>query len=60
LPKVLENYWRAQRQDKAGHDSPWLFLGKKAGEPMGIRRAEHLLQRVKKKAVCDARAASIL
>jgi hypothetical protein len=31
----LENYWRAQRQGKAGHDSPWLFLGKKAGEPMG-------------------------
>jgi hypothetical protein len=31
----LENYWRAQRQGKAGHDIPWLFLGKKTGEPMG-------------------------
>ena len=35
LLKELENYWRAQRQGKAGHDSPWLFLGKKAGQPMG-------------------------
>ena len=35
LLQELENYWRAQRQRKAGHDIPWLFLGKKAGEPMG-------------------------
>jgi integrase/recombinase XerD len=35
LLKELENYWRAQRQGKADHDSPWLFLGKKAGQPMG-------------------------
>jgi integrase/recombinase XerD len=35
LLKELINYWRAQRQGKAGHDSPWLFLGKKAGQPMG-------------------------
>ena len=35
LLQELENYWRAQRQDKADHDSPWLFLGKKAGQPMG-------------------------
>jgi integrase/recombinase XerD len=35
LLKELENYWRAQRQGKVGHDSPWLFLGKKAGQPMG-------------------------
>jgi integrase len=34
LLKELVNYWRAQRQGKAGHDSPWLFLGKKAGQPM--------------------------
>ena len=25
LLKELVNYWRAQRQGKAGHDSPWLF-----------------------------------
>jgi integrase/recombinase XerD len=30
LLKELVNYWRAQRQGKAGHDSPWLFLGKKS------------------------------
>lgn len=35
LLQELENYWRAQRQGKAAHDSPWLFLGKKAGQPMG-------------------------
>jgi hypothetical protein len=35
LLQELENYWRAQRQGKADHDSPWLFLGKKAGQPMG-------------------------
>jgi integrase/recombinase XerD len=35
LLKELENYWRAQRQGKADHDSSWLFLGKKAGQPMG-------------------------
>ena len=34
LLKALVNYWRAQRQGKAGHDSPWLFLGKKAGQSM--------------------------
>lgn len=34
LLQELENYWRAQRQGKAAHDSPWLFLGKKAGQPM--------------------------
>ncbi len=34
LLKELEDYWRAQRQAKAGHDSPWLFLGKKVGQPM--------------------------
>jgi hypothetical protein len=27
LLKELVNYWRAQRQGKAGHDSLWLFLG---------------------------------
>src|SRR5271156_2256745 len=35
LLQELENYWRAQRQGKADHDSPWLFLGKKTGQPMG-------------------------
>jgi len=35
LLRELENYWRAQRQGKAGHDIPWLFLGKKTAESMG-------------------------
>ena len=48
LFQELENYWRAQRQGKAAHDGPWLFLGKKAGQPMHIYRAEHLLHRVEK------------
>ena len=37
LLKELENYWRAQRQGKAGHDIPWLFLAKKTGEPAACR-----------------------
>src|ERR1700721_2911993 len=36
LLQELENYWRAQRQGKADHDSPWLFLGKKAGQPFSL------------------------
>jgi integrase len=44
LLKELVDYWRAQRQAKAGHDSPWLFLGERAGEPMSLsQRAEDLL-----------------
>jgi integrase/recombinase XerD len=35
LLQELENYWRAQRQGKADHDSPWLFLGKKAAQTDG-------------------------
>ena len=34
LLKELEDYWRAQRKGKVGHESPWLFLGEKAGRPM--------------------------
>src|SRR3982074_2266903 len=49
LLKELENYWRAQRQGKAGHDSPWLFLGKKSGSTDEyLRRTEDLLQRIEK------------
>jgi hypothetical protein len=33
LLKELVDYWRAQRQGKMGHDSPWLFLGYQA-EPI--------------------------
>lgn len=27
LLQELEDYWRAQRQGRRGHDSPWLFVG---------------------------------
>ena len=28
LLQELEDYWRAQRKGRRGHDSPWLFLGR--------------------------------
>ena len=40
LLKELVDYWRAQRQAKAGHDSPWLFLGARAGKPMSLGSAQ--------------------
>jgi integrase/recombinase XerD len=49
LLKELVDYWRAQRQGKAGHDSPWLFLGDTAGEPMGISSAQKIYYRAVKK-----------
>src|SRR5262249_35002233 len=42
LLKELVNYWRAQRQGKAGHDSLWLFLGKKAGQPMSTYAGQNI------------------
>ena len=42
LLKELVDYWRAQRQAKAGHDSPWLFLGERAGEPVSLRGAQKI------------------
>jgi integrase/recombinase XerD len=41
LLKELVDYWRAQRQAKAGHDSPWLFLGERAGEPVSLSGVPH-------------------
>jgi hypothetical protein len=35
LLKELENYRRAKRHGKGGHDIPWLFLGKNTGKSMG-------------------------
>jgi integrase/recombinase XerD len=49
LLKELVDYWRAQRQGKMGHDSPWLFLGETAGEPMGISSAQTIYYRAVKK-----------
>ena len=42
LLKELVNYWRAQRQGKAGHNSPWLFLGKRAGQPMSTYAGQNI------------------
>ena len=42
LLKELVDYWRAQRQAKAGHDSPWLFLGERAGEPVSLSGAQKI------------------
>jgi site-specific recombinase XerD len=49
LLKELVNYWRAQRQGKAGHDSPWLFLGKKAGQPMSRYAGQNIYYSALKK-----------
>src|SRR6201987_4226225 len=49
LLKELVNYWRAQRQDKAGHNCPWLFLGKKAGQPMSTYAGQNIYYSALKK-----------
>src|SRR5260370_4291155 len=49
LLKELVNYWRAQRQGKAGHDSPWLFLGKKAGQPISRYAGQNIYYSALKK-----------
>jgi integrase/recombinase XerD len=45
----LENYWRAQRAGKPGHDSAWLFLGEKAGQPMNRSTGQNIYYRAVKK-----------
>jgi len=45
LLKELGNYWRAQRQGKTGHDSPWLFLGKTVGQPMSTYAGQNITAR---------------
>src|SRR5262249_31959119 len=45
----LENYWRAQRAGKPGHDSAWLFLGEKAGQPMNRSTGQNIYYRALKK-----------
>src|SRR6201988_2620972 len=49
LLKELVNYWRAQRQGKAGDDIPWLFLGKKAGQPMSTYTGQNIYYSALKK-----------
>ena len=45
----LENYWRTQRAGKPGHDSAWLFLGEKAGQPMNRSTGQNIYYRAVKK-----------
>ena len=49
LLKELGNYWRAQRQGKTGHDSPWLFLGKTVGQPMSTYAGQNIYYSALKK-----------
>jgi site-specific recombinase XerD len=49
LLKELEDYWRAQRKGKIGHESPWLFLGEKAGRPMTRRTGQNIYYRAVKR-----------
>ena len=48
LLKELGDYWRAQRQGKTGHDSPWLFLGYQA-EPISTTTGQNIYHRAVKK-----------
>src|ERR671925_1530593 len=41
----LEQYWRAQRAGKPGHDSPWLFLGEGADRPMNRSTGQNIYYR---------------
>ena len=45
LLEELTHYWRAQRQGKAGHDSPLLFLGETAGKPISLSSARKIYNR---------------
>jgi site-specific recombinase XerD len=45
----LENYWRAQRAGRPGHDCPWLFLGQRADEPMNRSTGQNIYYRAVQK-----------
>jgi site-specific recombinase XerD len=58
LLKELGDYWRAQRQGKAGHDNPLLFLGQIADKPISLTSAGKIYNRaVQKSAACSAKGA---
>jgi integrase/recombinase XerD len=48
LLKELVGYWRAQRQGKTDHDSPWLFLGYQTG-PISTTTGQNIYYRAVKK-----------
>jgi hypothetical protein len=45
----LGDYWRAQRQGKAGHDNPLLFLGQIADKPISLTNAGKIYNRAVQK-----------
>jgi integrase/recombinase XerD len=45
LLEELTHYWRAQRQGKADHDSPLLFLGERASQPISLSSARKIYNR---------------
>ena len=49
LLKELGDYWRAQRQGKAGHDNPLLFLGQIADKPISLTSAGKIYNRAVQK-----------
>jgi integrase/recombinase XerD len=45
LLQELEQYWRAQRKGRPGQDSPWLFLGRAADQPMNRSTGQNIYYR---------------
>lgn len=49
LLQELEAYWRAQRAQRPGHDSPWLFLGTKPNQPINKTTGQNIYYRAVRK-----------
>ena len=49
LLQELEDYWRAQRKGRPGHESPWLFIGQAAGQPMSKKMGQVIYYRAVRK-----------
>ncbi len=49
LLQELEAYWRAQRQGRPGHDSPWLFVGQDKVRPMSVKMGQTIYYRAVRK-----------
>lgn len=45
----LQQYWRAQRSGRSGHDSPWLFLGSQPNRPINKATGQNIYYRALKK-----------
>ena len=49
LLRELEDYWRAQRQGRPGHDSPWLFVGQAKDRPLSADMGQVIYYRAVRK-----------